>query len=190
MGEAIDGEPASDEYDLRELGEPGACWQVLGAVNDVLDGVDRHVTARFDLNDALHTQYALAMRMQQHAQPNREPQPVDGFLELQAQLVHVVRVAGAHGVSRLRIARRTGAQRVVRDESVQRRSDHRRGVERGQGGGEALPGLRCHKVESPSYRLDQMPHGGIKESGNTREGPLYAVREMTEERLVILNGTS
>ncbi len=44
--------------------------------------------------------------------------------------------------------------------------------------------------ESPSYRLDQMPYGGIKESGNTREGPLYAVREMTEERLVILNGTS
>jgi acyl-CoA reductase-like NAD-dependent aldehyde dehydrogenase len=42
--------------------------------------------------------------------------------------------------------------------------------------------------ESPSYRLDQMPYGGIKESGNTREGPLYAVREMTEERLVILNG--
>jgi acyl-CoA reductase-like NAD-dependent aldehyde dehydrogenase len=37
-------------------------------------------------------------------------------------------------------------------------------------------------------RGDQMPYGGVKESGNTRDGPLYAVREMTEERLVILNG--
>jgi acyl-CoA reductase-like NAD-dependent aldehyde dehydrogenase len=32
-----------------------------------------------------------------------------------------------------------------------------------------------------------MPYGGIKGSGNTREGPHYAVREMTEERLVVLN---
>jgi hypothetical protein len=26
----------------------------------------------------------------------------------------------------------------------------------------------------------------VKDSGNTREGPAYAVREMTEERLVVL----
>ena len=38
--------------------------------------------------------------------------------------------------------------------------------------------------EVPTFRTDQMPYGGIKESGNTREGPNYAVRELTEERLV------
>jgi acyl-CoA reductase-like NAD-dependent aldehyde dehydrogenase len=32
-----------------------------------------------------------------------------------------------------------------------------------------------------------MPYGGIKDSGNTREGPAYAVREFTEPRLVVLN---
>ena len=42
--------------------------------------------------------------------------------------------------------------------------------------------------EVPTFRTDQMPYGGIKESGNTREGPAYAIRELTEERLVTLQG--
>jgi acyl-CoA reductase-like NAD-dependent aldehyde dehydrogenase len=33
-----------------------------------------------------------------------------------------------------------------------------------------------------------MPYGGVKDSGNTREGPDYAVRELTEERLVTIQG--
>jgi acyl-CoA reductase-like NAD-dependent aldehyde dehydrogenase len=41
--------------------------------------------------------------------------------------------------------------------------------------------------EAPTFRADQMPYGGIKASGNTREGPHYTVREMTEERLVVFN---
>jgi acyl-CoA reductase-like NAD-dependent aldehyde dehydrogenase len=40
--------------------------------------------------------------------------------------------------------------------------------------------------EAPTFRADQMPYGGVKDSGNTREGPAYAVHEMTEERLVVL----
>jgi acyl-CoA reductase-like NAD-dependent aldehyde dehydrogenase len=40
--------------------------------------------------------------------------------------------------------------------------------------------------EAPTFRADQMPYGGVKESGNTKEGPHYAVREMTDERLVVL----
>jgi acyl-CoA reductase-like NAD-dependent aldehyde dehydrogenase len=40
--------------------------------------------------------------------------------------------------------------------------------------------------EAPTFRADQMPYGGVKDSGNTREGPAWAVREMTEERLVVL----
>jgi acyl-CoA reductase-like NAD-dependent aldehyde dehydrogenase len=41
--------------------------------------------------------------------------------------------------------------------------------------------------EAPTFRADQMPYGGVKDSGNTREGPHYAVREMTEERLVVVD---
>jgi acyl-CoA reductase-like NAD-dependent aldehyde dehydrogenase len=40
--------------------------------------------------------------------------------------------------------------------------------------------------EAPTFRSDQMPYGGVKESGNTREGPAYAVRDMTEEHLVVI----
>jgi acyl-CoA reductase-like NAD-dependent aldehyde dehydrogenase len=40
--------------------------------------------------------------------------------------------------------------------------------------------------EAPTFRADQMPYGGVKASGNTREGPAYAVRELTEDRLVVV----
>jgi acyl-CoA reductase-like NAD-dependent aldehyde dehydrogenase len=40
--------------------------------------------------------------------------------------------------------------------------------------------------EAPTFRSDQMPYGGIKASGNTKEGPAWSVREMTEERLVVI----
>jgi acyl-CoA reductase-like NAD-dependent aldehyde dehydrogenase len=40
--------------------------------------------------------------------------------------------------------------------------------------------------EAPTFRADQMPYGGVKESGNTREGPAYTIREMTEDRVVVL----
>ena len=40
--------------------------------------------------------------------------------------------------------------------------------------------------EVPTWRADQQPYGGVRDSGNTREGPHYAVREMTEPRLVVL----
>ena len=42
--------------------------------------------------------------------------------------------------------------------------------------------------EVPTFRADQMPYGGVKDSGNTREGPAYAVIELTEERFVTLQG--
>jgi succinate-semialdehyde dehydrogenase/glutarate-semialdehyde dehydrogenase len=41
--------------------------------------------------------------------------------------------------------------------------------------------------ESSSSRVDIMPYGGTKASGFGKEGPRYAIEEMTEERLVVLN---
>jgi acyl-CoA reductase-like NAD-dependent aldehyde dehydrogenase len=41
--------------------------------------------------------------------------------------------------------------------------------------------------EAPTFRADQMPYGGVKASGNTKEGPAWAVHEMTEERLVVID---
>ncbi|MEX2260838.1 MAG: aldehyde dehydrogenase family protein [Bryobacteraceae bacterium] len=39
--------------------------------------------------------------------------------------------------------------------------------------------------EVPQYRVDQMPYGGVKMSGMGREGPKYAIEEMTEPKLVV-----
>ena len=41
--------------------------------------------------------------------------------------------------------------------------------------------------EAPTFRSDQMPYGGVKDSGNTREGPAYSVHELTEPRVVVID---
>ncbi len=41
-----------------------------------------------------------------------------------------------------------------------------------------------HINEIPAWRVDQMPYGGVKLSGTGREGPKYAVEEMTELKLI------
>jgi acyl-CoA reductase-like NAD-dependent aldehyde dehydrogenase len=39
----------------------------------------------------------------------------------------------------------------------------------------------------PTWRIDHMPYGGVKDSGLGREGPRYTVEEMTEPRLLVIN---
>jgi len=39
----------------------------------------------------------------------------------------------------------------------------------------------------PSFRIDHMPYGGIKDSGFGREGLRYAIEEMTEPKLLVMN---
>lgn len=41
--------------------------------------------------------------------------------------------------------------------------------------------------EIPTFRADHMPYGGVKDSGLGREGVRYAVEEMTELKLLVLN---
>jgi acyl-CoA reductase-like NAD-dependent aldehyde dehydrogenase len=55
----------------------------------------------------------------------------------------------------------------------------------------AARGLRAGAVlvnESPTFRADHMPYGGVGASGNTREGPAWAARAFTREKLVVLEG--
>jgi glyceraldehyde-3-phosphate dehydrogenase (NADP+) len=44
-----------------------------------------------------------------------------------------------------------------------------------------------HVNWSSQWRADLMPYGGLKESGFGKEGPKYAIREMTEEKMVVLH---
>ena len=41
--------------------------------------------------------------------------------------------------------------------------------------------------ESPTFRAEHMPYGGVKDSGLGREGVPYAIEEMTELKLLVLN---
>jgi len=49
----------------------------------------------------------------------------------------------------------------------------------------AFGGVLINQV--PTFRADQQPYGGLRDAGNTREGPAYAVREMTELRFVMVS---
>jgi succinate-semialdehyde dehydrogenase/glutarate-semialdehyde dehydrogenase len=44
-----------------------------------------------------------------------------------------------------------------------------------------------HLNEASSSRVDLLPFAGVKQSGSGREGPRYAMREMTEERLITIS---
>ena len=41
--------------------------------------------------------------------------------------------------------------------------------------------------DAPTFRIDHMPYGGVKESGSGREGLRYAIEEMTERKLLVMD---
>lgn len=47
-----------------------------------------------------------------------------------------------------------------------------------------------HVNWGPQWRADLMPYGGLKDSGMGKEGPRYAVQEMTETKMVVIHGVS
>jgi acyl-CoA reductase-like NAD-dependent aldehyde dehydrogenase len=53
----------------------------------------------------------------------------------------------------------------------------------------AFDGLEVGGVihdDYPTFRVDGMPYGGVKDSGVGKEGPRWAIRDFTEERLLVL----
>jgi acyl-CoA reductase-like NAD-dependent aldehyde dehydrogenase len=81
------------------------------------------------------------------------------------------------------------------DEALRLANDTRYGLQAGVFTNDLGKALRAARVldfggvlvnEVPTWRADQMPYGGVRDSGNTREGPTYALEEMTERRLIIM----
>jgi glyceraldehyde-3-phosphate dehydrogenase (NADP+) len=44
-----------------------------------------------------------------------------------------------------------------------------------------------HINSSPQWRADLMPYGGLKDSGMGKEGPAYAIEEMSELKMVVFH---
>jgi acyl-CoA reductase-like NAD-dependent aldehyde dehydrogenase len=81
------------------------------------------------------------------------------------------------------------------DDALRQANDTRYGLQAGVFTSDLGKALEAGRVldfggvlvnEVPTWRADHMPYGGVRDSGNTREGPPYAVPEMTERRLVVL----
>jgi len=83
------------------------------------------------------------------------------------------------------------------DEALRLANDTRYGLQAGVFTADVSKALKAARTldfggvlinEVPTWRADHQPYGGLRDSGNTREGPAWSVREMTEERFIIFNG--
>jgi aldehyde dehydrogenase (NAD+) len=83
------------------------------------------------------------------------------------------------------------------DEAFALVNDSRFGLQAGVFTRELATAFRAHRElevggvivgDAPSYRADQMPYGGVKDSGTGREGLAAAMRDLTEERVLVLTG--
>lgn len=82
------------------------------------------------------------------------------------------------------------------DEAISLANDSRYGLQAGIFTGDldaalsAARGLHYGGVtvnESPTFRADQQPYGGMRDSGNTREGPAWSIRDYVEETVVVVH---
>ncbi|GAA4868740.1 aldehyde dehydrogenase family protein [Luteimonas vadosa] len=83
------------------------------------------------------------------------------------------------------------------DDALRRVNDSRFGLQAGVFTGSLAHAMRAWDVlevggvvvgDVPSFRVDNMPYGGVKDSGFGREGLRYAIEDMTEPRLLVIRG--
>jgi acyl-CoA reductase-like NAD-dependent aldehyde dehydrogenase len=81
------------------------------------------------------------------------------------------------------------------DEGIALANDTRYGLQAGIFTGDLDAALRASQQlqfggvtvnESPTFRADQQPYGGVGDSGNTREGPAWSIHDYLTERVVIV----
>jgi acyl-CoA reductase-like NAD-dependent aldehyde dehydrogenase len=82
------------------------------------------------------------------------------------------------------------------EEALSSANDTRYGLQAGVFTRETARALRAFRAldfggvivnDSPAFRVDNMPYGGVKLSGAGREGIRYAMEEMTEPRLIVID---
>lgn len=82
------------------------------------------------------------------------------------------------------------------NEAIQKVNSTKYGLQAGVFTNDITTAIECARAidaggvlinEMPTYRVDNMPYGGTKGSGIGREGPAFAIKEMTEEKLIVLD---
>ncbi|KPL15647.1 aldehyde dehydrogenase [candidate division WOR_3 bacterium SM1_77] len=82
------------------------------------------------------------------------------------------------------------------DEAIQKVNNTKYGLQAGVFTADITKAIACARAidaggvlinEMPTFRVDNMPYGGTKGSGIGREGPDFAIKEMTEEKLIIFD---
>jgi acyl-CoA reductase-like NAD-dependent aldehyde dehydrogenase len=161
------GDPADEETDVGPVIDEGNRDRILEWIEEARGG-GAEILAGGDLVDGLIQPTVIA---------NPAPEAKVSCEEVFGPVVTVSMVDSLDEAIRLANGTRYGLQAGIftRDVRAALRAAH--GLEFG--------GVVVN--EAPTFRADQMPYGGVKDSGNTKEGPAWAVREMTEERLVVID---
>jgi acyl-CoA reductase-like NAD-dependent aldehyde dehydrogenase len=164
------GDPADEETDVGPLIDEGARERILSWIEEAKAGGAAVLTGG-DAPDGLLRPTVLA---------DVTPEMKVSCLEVFGPLCTVTPYASLEEAFALANGTEYGLQAGVFTGSVKTALEAAKALEFG--------GVTVN--EAPTFRADQMPYGGVKASGNTKEGPHYAVREMTEERLVVITSGS
>jgi len=125
---------------------------------------------------------------------------ITGEPKREGNLIHPIVIEGAQGDAKINELEVFGPVATIApfgsfDEAVELVNDSRYGLQAGvftRDIGKAMrafEGLEVGGVilnDAPTRRVDHMPYGGVKESGEGREGPVAALEHMTEERLLLI----
>ena len=161
------GDPADEETDVGPVIDEGAKERILDWIAEARDG-GAEILAGGQEQDGL---------IQPTVIGNASPELKVSCEEVFGPVVTVSAVASLDEAIQLANSTRFGLQAGI---FTSRLDSAMRAAQELEFGGVIVN-------EAPTFRSDQMPYGGVKDSGNTREGPAYAVREFTEDRLVVID---
>jgi acyl-CoA reductase-like NAD-dependent aldehyde dehydrogenase len=161
------GDPADEETDVGPVIDEDARERILAWIDEAREGGAR-ILAGGDLDDGLIRPTVIA---------DAGPELKVSCEEVFGPVVTVNRVASLAEAIELANGTRYGLQAGIFTSGLDAALTAAHELEFG--------GVTVN--EAPTFRADQMPYGGVKDSGNTREGPAYAVRELTEERVVVID---
>src|ERR671937_762324 len=155
------GDPADEDTDVGPVIDPGARERILSWIEEARDAGARVLTGG-DTDGELIRPTVIA---------DAGPELKVSCEEVFGPVCTVAAVDSVEEAIELANGTRYGLQAGIFTSSLDNALRAAQGLEFG--------GVTVN--EAPTFRSDQMPYGGVKDSGNTREGPRYAVREMTEE---------